>query len=88
MVLFNVEDVNGDLCVAYAVAGPPAARQVAPRAGAIAVFDTSGNFIKQSPAATRFAFEITLAPHGGKFSGDLLVGNFSYVATEINALTQ
>src|SRR5262249_31185639 len=29
---------------------------------------------------------ITLAPHGfGEFSGDLLVGNFSYAASEVNA---
>ena len=89
MVPFNVEDVNGDLYVAYAVAGPPAARQMAPEgAGAIAVFDTSGNFITQLTSGGKLAspWGITLAPHGfGQFSGDLLVGNFSYVATEINA---
>src|SRR6516165_319585 len=48
LIPFNVEDVNGDLYVAYGKAGPPVARQTAPEGvGAIAVFDTSGNFIKQ-----------------------------------------
>jgi uncharacterized protein (TIGR03118 family) len=89
MVPFNVEDVNGDLYVAYAVAGPPAAKAAAPEgSGAIAVFDTSGNFIKQLTSGGKLAspWGITLAPQGfGLYSGDLLVGNFSYVAGEINA---
>jgi uncharacterized protein (TIGR03118 family) len=89
LVPWNVEDVNGELYVAYAVAGPPVAKTVAPEgSGAIAVFDTSGNFIKQLTAGGKLAspWGITLAPYGfGQFSGDLLVGNFSYVATEINA---
>ena len=89
MVPFNVEDVNGDLYVAYAVGGPPTAKQMAQEgSGAIAVFDTSGNFIKQLISGSKLAspWGITLAPHGfGEFSGDLLVGNFSYAATEINA---
>jgi hypothetical protein len=89
LVPFNVEDVNGDLYVAYANAGPPAARNSAPKgSGAIAVFDTSGNFIKQLTAGGKLAspWGITLAPTSfGEFGGDLLVGNFSFVATEINA---
>jgi uncharacterized protein (TIGR03118 family) len=86
---FNVEDVNGDLYVAYAKAGPPAAKAAAPEgSGAIAVFDTSGKFIRQLTAGGKLAspWGITLAPTSfGEFGGDLLVGNFSYVATEINA---
>jgi uncharacterized protein (TIGR03118 family) len=89
MVPFNVEDVNGELYVTYAVDGPPVAKTTAQEgSGAIAVFDTSGNFIKQFASGGKLAspWGITLAPHGfGEFSGDLLVGNFSYVATEINA---
>jgi uncharacterized protein (TIGR03118 family) len=89
LVPFNVEDVNGDLYVAYVKAGPPAAIAAAPEgSGAIAVFDTSGNFIKQLTAGGKLAspWGITLAPTSfGEFGGDLLVGNFSYVATEINA---
>src|SRR5262249_45189470 len=89
MVPFNVEDVNGDLYVAYALAGPPAVRQAAPEgAGAIAVFDTSGNFIKQLTSGGKLPspWGITLAPHGlGQVSGDLILGTFSYAASEINA---
>jgi uncharacterized protein (TIGR03118 family) len=89
LVPFNVEDVDGDLYVAYAKGGPPVAKTVVPEgSGAIAVFDTSGNFIKQFTSGGKLAspWGITLAPHGfGEFSGALLVGNFSYVATEINA---
>jgi uncharacterized protein (TIGR03118 family) len=89
LVPFNVEDINGYLYVAYAPAGAPAARQSAPRgAGAVAVFDTGGNFIKQLIAGGRLAspWGITLAPSSfGQFGGDLLVGNFSYLFTEINA---
>src|SRR5207253_3826367 len=65
LVPFNVEDVNGDLYVAYAAAGPPAAKAAAPEGvGAVAVFDTSGNFIKQLIAGGKLAspWGITLAP--------------------------
>jgi hypothetical protein len=89
LVPFNVEDVNGDLYVAYAPAGPPAARNMAPLgSGAIVVFDTSGNFIKVLTSGGNLAspWGITLAPPSfGEFGGALLVGNFSYAATEINA---
>jgi uncharacterized protein (TIGR03118 family) len=89
LVPFNVEGVNGDLYVTYAPAGPPAARNMAPLgAGAIAVFDTSGNFIKVLTSGGNLAspWGVTLAPSTfGKFGGDLLVGNFSYNAGEINA---
>jgi uncharacterized protein (TIGR03118 family) len=56
--------------------------------GAVAEFDTNGNFIKQlitgGPLASPWG--ITLAPAGfGQFGGDLLVGNFSFLASEINA---
>jgi uncharacterized protein (TIGR03118 family) len=64
LVPWNVEDVNGELYVAYAVAGPPVAKTVAPEgSGAIAVFDTSGNFIKQLTAGGKLAspWGITLA---------------------------
>jgi hypothetical protein len=56
--------------------------------GAVAEFDTSGNFLKQLIAGSQLAspWGITLAPLGfGPFGGDLLVGNFSFAASEINA---
>jgi uncharacterized protein (TIGR03118 family) len=89
LVPFSVDNVTGDLYVMYAPAGPPTARSSAPLgAGAIAVFDTSGNFIKQLTSGGNLAspWGIVLAPPSfGQFGGDLLVGNFSYAAPEINA---
>ncbi len=89
LVPFSVDDINGDLYVMYAPAGTPAAKSSATEGhGAIAVFDTSGNFIKQLTAGGKLAspWGVVLAPSSfGRFGGDLLVGNFSYVASEINA---
>jgi uncharacterized protein (TIGR03118 family) len=89
LVPFNVEEINGDLYVAYAPAGAAAARSSAPEgAGAVAVFGTSGNFIKQLVSGGKLSspWGITLAPSSfGQFGGALLVGNFSYLHTEINA---
>jgi hypothetical protein len=54
----------------------------------VAAFDTSGNFINQVTSGGKLAspWGITLAPSTfGQFGGDLLVGNFSYQAGEINA---
>jgi uncharacterized protein (TIGR03118 family) len=89
LVPFNVDNINGDLYVMYAPAGPPTARNMALEGhGAVAVFDTSGNFIRQLTSGGKLAspWGITLAPSTfGKFRGDLLVGNFSFAAGEINA---
>jgi uncharacterized protein (TIGR03118 family) len=84
---FNVEGVNGEVYVTYAPPGPP--HFIAPEGvGAVAVFDTSGHFIKQLISGGKLAspWGIVLAPSTfGQFGGDLLVGNFSYAAPEINA---
>jgi uncharacterized protein (TIGR03118 family) len=89
LVPFNVDNINGVLYVTYAAAGPPAARSSAPEGvGAVAAFDTSGNFIRQVTSGGKLAspWGITLAPSTfGQVGGDLLVGNFSYQAGEINA---
>jgi uncharacterized protein (TIGR03118 family) len=89
LVPFNVDNINGVLYVTYAAAGPPVARNSAAEGvGAVAAFDTSGNLIKQVTSGGKLAspWGITLAPSTfGQFGGDLLVGNFSYVAGEINA---
>jgi hypothetical protein len=89
LVPFNVDNINGVLYVTYATAGLPAARKSAPEGvGAVAAFDTSGNFIMQVTSGGKLAspWGITLAPPTfGQFGGDLLVGNFSYQAGEINA---
>jgi uncharacterized protein (TIGR03118 family) len=89
LVPFNVENIKGDLYVAYApVGGRPAQISAPEGVGAVAVFDTSGNFIKQLISGDNLAspWGITLAPSSfGKFGGDLLVGNFSFAAAEILA---
>jgi uncharacterized protein (TIGR03118 family) len=88
LVPFNVEDIGGFIYVAYAPAGRANQTSAPFGAGAIAVFDEEGNFIKQLVAGDRLAapWGIAFAPPGfGRFSYDLLVGNFSYLHSEINA---
>jgi uncharacterized protein (TIGR03118 family) len=56
--------------------------------GAVAVFDATGAFVKQviNGSALAAPWGIALAPADfGIFGGDLLVGNFSFVESEINA---
>ncbi len=56
--------------------------------GAVAVFDMSGNLIQTLIADSKLAspWGIALAPASfGEFGGDLLVGNFSFAVSEINA---
>lgn len=88
LVPFNVQDIRGDVYVTYAPAGLQNMRFAPLGAGAVAVFDEDGNFLKQVAAGGRLAapWGITLAPAGfGRFSNKLLVGNFSYLHSEINA---
>jgi uncharacterized protein (TIGR03118 family) len=88
LVPFNVKLINGDLFVTYAPAGH--ANQTGAHAGqgAVAAFTTSGRFLKQLITGSALAapWGITLAPAGfGTFSGDLLVGNFAFGDSDINA---
>jgi uncharacterized protein (TIGR03118 family) len=59
--------------------------------GAVAVFDESGDFLQQlvSPGSSgelASPWGMAIAPAGfGPFGGDLLVGNFSFALSEINA---
>src|SRR6201997_1309962 len=89
LVPFNVQDISGFVYVTYAPAGGRANQINAPfGAGAIAIFDEQGNFIKQLIAGDHLAapWGIAFAPPGfGRFSFDLLVGNFSFLHSEINA---
>jgi len=55
--------------------------------GAVAVFDENGTFVRMAALGGPLAapWGIALAPAGfGPFGGDLLVGNFSFMASEIN----
>jgi uncharacterized protein (TIGR03118 family) len=72
----------------YAPAGRPAQTTAPLGAGAVAVFDEDGNFIQEVVVGSRLAapWGITFAPPGfRRFSNTLLVGNFSFLHSEINA---
>jgi uncharacterized protein (TIGR03118 family) len=88
LVPFNIALSGGDLFVTYAPAGHASQVSATPGEGAVAAFTTSGRFLEQlisgGPLASPWG--ITLAPAGfGGFSGDLLVGNFAYGDSVINA---
>ena len=88
LVPFNVRDIDGKVYVLYAPAGRTAQQMAPPGAGAVVVFDEDGNFIKELVVGSRLAapWGITFAPPGfRRFSNDVLVGNFSYLHSEINA---
>jgi uncharacterized protein (TIGR03118 family) len=87
-VPFNVQDIGGDIYVTYAPAGLQNMRQAPLGAGAVAIFDEDGNFIQELVSGSRLAapWGITIAPPGfRRFSNDVLVGNFSFLHSEINA---
>jgi uncharacterized protein (TIGR03118 family) len=77
---FNIALLNGNLYVAYAQQDADAEDEVAGSGrGIVDVFDTSGRFVKRliSHGHLNAPWGMTLAPDDfGKFSGDLLVGNF------------
>jgi uncharacterized protein (TIGR03118 family) len=88
LVPFNVQNINGDIYVTYALAGRPAQIAAPEGNGAVAVFDQNGNLLRTLINGSKLAspWGLALAPAGfGDFAGDLLVGNFSFVASEINA---
>ena len=87
-VPFNVQDIGGKVFVTYAPAGAAAQRAAAPGQGFVSVFGENGAFLQRlisgGPLASPWG--LALAPAGfGQFGGDLLVGNFSFVASGINA---
>ena len=90
LVPFNVQVLGGQVYATYAPAGLANQRGATPGQGAVAVFDTNGNLLQTILGGPNVPFAapwgITLAPSSfGQFGGDLLVGNFSFVASEINA---
>jgi uncharacterized protein (TIGR03118 family) len=88
LVPFNVQVLGGDLYVTYAPAGPFNEIRAPLGAGAVAIFDQDGKFIKQLITGSRLAapWGIALAPPSfGRFGNALLVGNFSNFHSEINA---
>jgi uncharacterized protein (TIGR03118 family) len=88
LVPFNARDIGGDIYVTYAPAGRLNQVGAPLGAGAVAVFDEDGNFIRQLIAGSHLAapWGIALAPAGfGRFGNHLLVGNFSFKHSQINA---
>ena len=88
LVPFNVQNIGGNIYVTYAPPGRPAQISAPEGMGAVAIFDTSGNLIQTLIADSKLAspWGIALAPANfGEFGGDLLVGNFSFAVSEINA---
>ena len=89
LVPFNVTDIGGNVYVTYAPAGHTAQTMAGLGDGAVAVFTESGKLephgvLLGGPLASPWG--VAIAPSDfGRFSGDLLVGNFSYLHSEINA---
>lgn len=87
LVTFNVKDIGGNVYVTYAPSGRPAQTSATGGMGAVAVFTELGTLIRtivNNQLASPWG--VALAPSQfGPFSGDLLVGNFSFVDSEINA---
>lgn len=84
---FNIRNISGDILVTYAPPGRINQINAQRGAGAIAIFTEDGNFVKQLVAGNHLAapWGMALAPPSfGRFSNHLLVGNFSFAASEIN----
>jgi uncharacterized protein (TIGR03118 family) len=82
LVPFNVTDLGGNVFVTYAPSGHTAQTKATAGEGAVAEFSESGkleNTIVGGELASPWG--VALAPMSfGKFGGDLLVGNFSFVS--------
>jgi uncharacterized protein (TIGR03118 family) len=87
LVPFNVQDINGNVYVTYALSGHSNQTDAAKGEGAVAVFTENGT-LKSMTIGGQLAspWGIALAPAGfGAFGGDLLVGNFSAADSVIDA---
>jgi uncharacterized protein (TIGR03118 family) len=87
-VPFNVQNIGNQIYVTYAPAGLAAQRAATPGAGFVSVFDENGAFVRRAISGSQLAapWGLALAPAGfGAFGGDLLVGNFSFASSVINA---
>ena len=77
---FGIQNIDGTIYVTYALQDEDAEDDVAgPGNGYVDAYDTSGNFIRRVASAGELnsPWGLALAPADfGRFSGDLLVGNF------------
>jgi uncharacterized protein (TIGR03118 family) len=92
LVPFNVTAIGDHVYVTYAPAGREAQTTAGLGDGAVAIFSESGKLEPHgvllggphTPLAAPWG--VAIAPDDwGQFSGDLLVGNFSFLHSEINA---
>jgi uncharacterized protein (TIGR03118 family) len=86
-VPFNVQNINGNIYVTYAPSGRTAQTMATPGMGAVAKFTENGTFLGMAADSSHLAapWGVALAPAGfAPFGGDLFVGNFSFMASEIN----
>jgi uncharacterized protein (TIGR03118 family) len=86
-VPFNVQNINGTIYVTYAPSGRTAQTMATPGMGAVAKFTENGTFLGMAADSSHLAapWGLALAPAGfGPFGGDLFVGNFSFMDSEIN----
>jgi uncharacterized protein (TIGR03118 family) len=91
LVPFNVQNIGGNIYVTYAPMGRTAQQNATAGNGAVALFDVNGNFVRMVAVGGPLAapWGIALVPAAfGQFSGDLLVGNFSFVSgvSDINVV--
>jgi uncharacterized protein (TIGR03118 family) len=85
---FNVQNLAGRIYVTYAPAGRPAQTTATPGQGVVDVYDLNGALVQRLITGSELAapWGLALAPASfGQFGGDLLVGNFSFLESEINA---
>jgi uncharacterized protein (TIGR03118 family) len=77
---FNIETINGNLYVTYALQNAAKHDDVSgPGHGFVDVFDLNGNFMQRlvSQGPLNSPWGMTIAPTGfGNFGNDLLIGNF------------
>ena len=90
LVPFDVKDIGCNVFVTYAPSGHTAQTKATAGEGAVAEFSESGTFegMSTSSADSKLAspWGIALAPMSfGKLGGDLLVGNFAFGDSVINA---
>jgi uncharacterized protein (TIGR03118 family) len=90
LVPFDVKDIGGNVFVTYAPSGHTAQTMATAGEGAVVEFGENGKFESMSTASadSKLAspWGIALAPMSfGKLGGDLLVGNFAFGDSVINA---
>jgi uncharacterized protein (TIGR03118 family) len=89
LVPFDIKDINGKVYVTYAPSGHLNQTGAAKGMGALAVFSEDGMLESSSFVADQLAspWGLALAPSNwGQFGGDLLVGNFAFGDSVLDAL--